>query len=123
MLHRYGSPRQIDSSGAIRMRTVAASATLRFALLALVGAIACSTAADQGTDLVRRPLSAAPSPCDGLNLSAERNYRPRSWADGQVAFAGGALTFVIPGDILVTAGAAGHGAVEFTYRSGSGEPT
>ena len=100
--------------------------TVRAALLVLLGGVAataCSTSMDQGTEVRREALSAEPSPCDGVSLSAQRNYRPASWTDGQVAFAGGALTFVIPAEIPVTAGAAGRGKVEFTWRSGSGQPT
>lgn len=108
------------------MRTTACAATFRAALLVLLGGIsttACSPAVDQGTEVLRQALSANPSPCDGVDLFARRSSRPESFTDGQVAFAGGALTFVIPSDIPVTVGAAGHGKVEFTWRSGSAEPT
>jgi cytochrome c peroxidase len=105
------------------MRTADRS-LLRPALLILLGgAAACSTANDEGTEVLRAALSAEPSPCAGVSLFAQRNSRPRSSIDGNLAFAGGLLTFVIPAGIPVTVGAAGHGTVTFTYRLGSGEPT
>jgi slime mold repeat-containing protein len=95
------------------------------ALLAGIPAAACSAdqAEDQGSGVVVQPLSADPSPCAGVSLTARRDHPPTSWTDGHVAFAGGALTFVVPAEIPVTLGAAGHGRVRFTFRSGSGAPT
>ena len=41
----------------------------------------------------------ARSPCAGVSLDARRDYRPRSWTDGDVSFVGGSLTFVVPSEI------------------------
>jgi len=102
------------------MRTLDHS-LLRVAVPVLLVA-ACSTAVEEGAANLGEALSAEPSPCAGVSLFAERHYRPRSRTDGEVAFAGGMLSFVIPAEIPVTVGAAGDGRVELTYRSGSSAP-
>ena len=57
----------------------------------------------------------ARSPCAGVSLDARRDYRPRSWTDGDVAFVGGSLTFVVPSEIPVTAGASGRGRATLSF--------
>jgi cytochrome c peroxidase len=104
----------------------APAASLRAAALVLVSgmsAAGCSDPPDEGSGVAPEALSAEPSPCDGVSLDARRDYRPRSWTDGHVAFAGGALTFVVPAEIPVTLGAAGNGKVKLTYSSGFGAAT
>ncbi len=65
----------------------------------------------------------AHSPCAGVSLEARRDYRPRSWTDGDVTFVGGSLTFAIPSEISVTAGASARGRAILSFRSGSGDST
>jgi cytochrome c peroxidase len=91
--------------------------------LVLVGGIpvaACSM--DERATSEQSSLAAELSPCDGVSLDARRSYHPPRFANGH-AVAQGALTFAIPDTIPVTLGAAGHGKVTLTYRSGSGAPT
>ena len=59
----------------------------------------------------------AQSPCAGVSLDARRDYRPRSWTDGDVSFVGGSLTFVVPSEIPVTAGASARGRVDAELQS------
>ncbi|HEY1126336.1 MAG TPA: hypothetical protein VGF83_01105, partial [Actinomycetota bacterium] len=65
----------------------------------------------------------ARSPCAGVSLDAQRNYRPKSWTDGDVSFVGGSLTFPIPSEIPVTAGASAKGRAQLSFSSGGGAAT
>ena len=65
----------------------------------------------------------ASSPCAGVSLDARRSYRPRSWTDGDVTFVGGSLTFPIPSEIPVTAGASAKGRAQLSFSSGGGTST
>ncbi len=99
------------------------SASLRAAAVLVIGgaaAAACSSGPEEPTDIAVQFVS--PSPCDGVALDARRDYKPKSWTDGTVSFAG-SLAFVIPTEIPVTAGASGNGKVKLTYSTGPGTPT
>ncbi|HEY0992696.1 MAG TPA: hypothetical protein VGD80_36835 [Kofleriaceae bacterium] len=100
------------------------STGVRAELLVLAaGLLAAACSLQEDATVEDEHLSAASSSCDGLSLDARRSYHPRRFADGQAAFADGALTFAIPATIPVALGAAGRGKVTFTYRSGAGAPT
>ena len=93
-------------------------------LLGGVSAAACS--AGDGTtanDAGRGTSALSESPCNGVSLDARRDYRPKSWTDGHVTFAGGALAFIIPSEVPVTSGAAGSGRAKLTFSTGSDTPT
>lgn len=100
------------------------SASLRVAaVLVLSGTVAaaCSSAPADSTGLAQQALTGG-SPCAGVQLDAARQYKPKSWTDGQVSFAVGSLTFQVPSVIPVTAGASAHGKAKFTYSLGGGIP-
>jgi cytochrome c peroxidase len=101
------------------------AAALRTSALTLLCsvALACSTPTEDSAVVREAALSSAPSPCAGVSLDARRDYRPKNWADGHVAFSGRALTFVIPSEIPVTLGAAGRGGAKLTFSAGAGIPT
>ena len=64
------------------------------------------------------------SPCAGVSLDARRTYHPKSWTDGDVTFVGGSLTFVVPSEIPVTAGASARGRATLSFSLlGGGETT
>jgi cytochrome c peroxidase len=63
------------------------------------------------------------SPCAGVSLDARRDYRPKSWTDGDVTFVGGSLTFAVPSEIPVTAGASAKGRAQLSFSSGGGTAT
>src|SRR5882672_6889167 len=64
------------------------------------------------------------SPCDGVQLDASHQYKPKSWTNARVAFSVGSLTFPIPASIPVTQGSGGTGhKVEFSFSLGGGDPT
>ena len=65
----------------------------------------------------------ASSPCAGVSLNAQRTYRPKSWTDGDISFVGGSLTFPIPSEIPVTAGASAKGRAQLSFSSGGGAST
>lgn len=95
-------------------------------MLALFGGIftaACSATNDTGSVALAFSEALSESVCNGVSLDARRDYRPKSWSDGHVAFSGGALTFAIPSEIPVTLGAAGRGSAKLTFSAGSGIPT
>ena len=62
-------------------------------------------------------------PAPGVSLDARRDYRPRSWTDGDVSFVGGSLTFVVPSEIPVTAGASARGRVTLSFSLLGGDTT
>jgi hypothetical protein len=78
------------------------------ASVALIGA--CAT-----RDSVDESAITGGSPCDGVQLDASRQYRPRSWTDATVSFPVGSLTFAIPASIPVTQGASDHGKTKLIY--------
>ena len=65
----------------------------------------------------------ARSPCAGVSLEARRDYRKRSWTDGDVSFAGGSLTFVVPSEIPVVAGASARGRATLSFSLLGGDTT
>ncbi len=77
-----------------------------------------STRAEQGG-----LVAATPSPCEGVSLDARRDYRPKGWSDGEVSFVGGSLTFVVPSELVVTAGASARGRAIFSFSLQGGGVT
>jgi cytochrome c peroxidase len=63
------------------------------------------------------------SPCAGVSLDARRTYHPKSWTDGDVTFVGGSLTFPIPSEIPVSAGASARGRVTLSFSLLAGDAT
>ena len=115
-----------------------ACALVSFSLLCGVIGAACGVIAEpgsaQGPESRSTPASTpatdpgvlvadALSPCAGVSLDARRTYHPKSWTDGDVAFAGGSLTFPVPSEIPVTAGASAKGRAQLTFSSGGGTST
>lgn len=97
-------------------------------LLALggMGVAACSAGSREPINegnLANVQELAAPNPCDGATLAARRGYQPARWEDGEVSFAAGTLTFVVPAFLAVSAGAAAHGKAKLTFSTGGGVPT
>jgi hypothetical protein len=84
-------------------------------------ALIASCVARDHASVVDDHLTGEPSPCDGVSLDAQRG--PTGFTDGRVAFADGTLTFAVPTEIAVTAGAAGDGKVTFAYQLGAGART
>ena len=119
-------------------RTSAALLLLSAVILSGVIAAACGPTAGPGS--TPQPASTSPptssrgtegsglvadalSPCAGVSLDARLEYRPNSWTDGNVSFVGGSLTFPIPSEIPVTAGASAKGQAKLSFSSGGGAST
>jgi mono/diheme cytochrome c family protein len=115
-----------------------ACALVSFSLLGAAIGAACGVSPEPG--LAPRPESTAtpaPSPdtgagglvasaqsaCAGVSLDARRDYRPRSWTDGDVSFVGGSLTFIVPPEIPVVAGASARGRAILTFSLLGADPT
>ena len=107
-----------------------ACALVSFSLIGGAFGAACGVIAEPGSaqrpESTARPAATpatdpgvlvadARSPCAGVSLDARRDYRPRSWTDGDVSFVGGSLTFVVPSEIPVTAGASARGRVTLSF--------
>jgi cytochrome c peroxidase len=85
------------------------------ASVALIGACASRDSIDESA-------VTGGSPCEGVQLDASRQYRPRTWTDAHVSFAVGSLSFAIPASIPVTQGNSANGKTKLIYSSGGGQP-
>lgn len=95
---------------------------IELVLLGGILAAACTSPTEESTEDIGQVVTAASSPCDGVSIDARRDYRRPRWTDGHAALTG-VLSFVLPAEIPVTAGAAGNGKVKLVFRSGNGTPT
>lgn len=92
-------------------------------VLVLSGSVAaaCSSAPAEGVAETSQALTGGTA-CDGVQLDASRQYKPRSFVDGEVSFASGSLTFNVPGEIPVTQGGPDRGKAKFTFSNGGAAP-